>query len=70
MRFIIRKLVKNPRLSVVKVSAKINEKFPTSISPETVRQVLREAALHGRSARKQFFLVQKTESLGFHSQNQ
>ena len=38
-RFIIRKIVKNPHLSAVKVSAKFNEKFSTSISminkPET-----------------------------------
>ncbi|GBM13242.1 hypothetical protein AVEN_214945-1 [Araneus ventricosus] len=36
-RFIIRKFVKNPRLSALKVSAEFNEKFSTSVSPETVR---------------------------------
>ncbi|GBN89873.1 hypothetical protein AVEN_210341-1 [Araneus ventricosus] len=34
-RFIIRKFVKNPRLSALKVSAEFNEKFSTPISPET-----------------------------------
>ncbi|GBN07888.1 hypothetical protein AVEN_61987-1 [Araneus ventricosus] len=49
-RFIFRKFVKNPRLSALKVSAEFNEKFSTSISPETVRRVLRTAGLNGRSA--------------------
>ncbi|GBM16175.1 hypothetical protein AVEN_126443-1 [Araneus ventricosus] len=44
-RFIIRKFVKNPRLSALKVSAEFNEKFSTPISPETVRRVLRAAEL-------------------------
>jgi len=35
-RFIIRKFVKNPRSSAVKVSAEFNAKFSTLISPETV----------------------------------
>ncbi|GBM19548.1 hypothetical protein AVEN_108016-1 [Araneus ventricosus] len=48
-RFIIRKFVKNPRLSVLKVSAEFNETFSTPISPETVRRVLRAAGLIGRS---------------------
>ena len=59
-RFIIRKIVKNPYLSVVKVSAEFNEKFPTSISSETVRRVLRKAGFC-RSARKQFFVSEKKE---------
>ncbi|GBM69178.1 hypothetical protein AVEN_91760-1 [Araneus ventricosus] len=49
-RFIIRKFVKNPHLCALKVSAEFNEKFSTSISPETVRRVLRAAGLNGRSA--------------------
>ena len=36
-RFIIRKFVKNPRLSATKVNAEFNEKFSTSISPIIVR---------------------------------
>ena len=68
-RFIIRKFVKNPLLSAVEVSAEFNVKFSTSVSPETVRRVLREAGLHG-SARKNFFVMRKTESLGFHPENQ
>ncbi|GBM07244.1 hypothetical protein AVEN_25498-1 [Araneus ventricosus] len=51
-RFIIRKFVKNPRLSALKVSAKFDENFSTSISPETVRRVLRAAGLNRRSARR------------------
>ena len=39
-RFIVRKFVKNPYLSAVKVSAEFNEKLCTSISPETIRRVL------------------------------
>ena len=69
-RFIIRKIFKNLRSSAVKVSAEFNKKFSTSISPKTLRRVLREAELHGRSARKNFLLVRKTESLGFHLQIQ
>ncbi|GBN02801.1 hypothetical protein AVEN_141011-1 [Araneus ventricosus] len=44
-RFIIRKFVKNPSLSALKVSAVFNEAFSTTISPETVRRVLRAAGL-------------------------
>ncbi|GBM58375.1 hypothetical protein AVEN_212727-1 [Araneus ventricosus] len=55
-RFIIRKFVKNPRLSALKVSAEFNEKFSTPISPETVRRVLRAAGINGRSARRKFFV--------------
>ncbi|GBN74525.1 hypothetical protein AVEN_245289-1 [Araneus ventricosus] len=58
-RFIIRKFVKNPRLSALKISVEFNEKFPTSISPETVRRVLRAAGLNGRSARRKFFVSEK-----------
>ena len=36
-RFIIRKIMKNPCLSVVKVTAKFNEKFSTSVSPKSVK---------------------------------
>ncbi|GBO09148.1 hypothetical protein AVEN_241107-1 [Araneus ventricosus] len=55
-RFIIRKLVKNPRLSALKVSAEFNKKFFTSISSETVRRVLKAAGLNGRSACRTFLL--------------
>ena len=48
-------------MSAVKVSAKFNEKFFTSISPETVQRVIRESELHERSARKKFLLVRKTK---------
>ncbi|GBM53841.1 hypothetical protein AVEN_261228-1 [Araneus ventricosus] len=54
--FIIRKFVKNPRLSALKVSAEFNDKFSTPISPETVRRVLRAAGLNGRSARRKFLI--------------
>ncbi|GBM65332.1 hypothetical protein AVEN_157564-1 [Araneus ventricosus] len=69
-RFIIRKFVKNPRLSALKVSAEFYEKFSTSISPETVRRVLRGAGLNGRLPVENVLLVQETESLGFTSENQ
>ena len=42
-KFIIRKFVKNPHLTAVKVIAEFNEKFSTLFSPETVR-VLRATA--------------------------
>ncbi|GBM32375.1 hypothetical protein AVEN_239774-1 [Araneus ventricosus] len=61
--FIIRKFVKNPRLSALKVSAEFNEKFSTPISPETVRRVLRAAGLNGRSARRKFFVSAKNRKL-------
>ncbi|GBO28128.1 hypothetical protein AVEN_18900-1 [Araneus ventricosus] len=50
-RFIIRKFVKKPHLSALKVSAEFNEKFSTSISPGTVRRVLRVTGLNRRSVR-------------------
>ena len=50
--------------------AEFNEKFSTSISPTTVRRVLREAGLHGCSTSKNILLERKIESLGFHLQNQ
>ncbi|KFM63968.1 hypothetical protein X975_22520, partial [Stegodyphus mimosarum] len=62
-RFNIRKFVKSPRLSAVKVSAEFNANFSTSISPETVRRVLREAGLHGRSARKKVSASEKNRKL-------
>ncbi|GBN66236.1 hypothetical protein AVEN_74180-1, partial [Araneus ventricosus] len=58
-RFIIRKFLKNTRLSALKVSAEFSEKFSTSISPETVRRVLRGAGLNGRCARRNFFVSAK-----------
>ncbi|GBM49212.1 hypothetical protein AVEN_65742-1 [Araneus ventricosus] len=64
-RFIIRKFVKNPRLSALKVSTEFNEKFSTPISPETDRRVLREAGLNGRSARRKFFVSAKNRKLMF-----
>ncbi|GBM82504.1 hypothetical protein AVEN_15506-1 [Araneus ventricosus] len=64
-RFIIRKFVKNPRLSALKVSAEFNENFSTPISPETVRRVLRAAGLNGRSARRKFFVSAKNRKLMF-----
>ncbi|GBL97334.1 Transposable element Tc1 transposase [Araneus ventricosus] len=62
-RFIIRKFVKNPRLSALKASAEFNENFSTLISPETVRQVLRAAKLNGRSARRKFFVSAENRKL-------
>ncbi|GBM01509.1 hypothetical protein AVEN_209318-1 [Araneus ventricosus] len=61
--FIIRKFVKNPSLSALKVSAEFNEKFSTPISHETVRRVLRAAGLNGRSARRKFFVSAKNRKL-------
>ncbi|GBN09234.1 hypothetical protein AVEN_48114-1 [Araneus ventricosus] len=62
-RFIIRKFVKNPCLSALKVSAEFNEKFSTPISPETVRRVLRAAESNGRSTRRKFFVSAKNRKL-------
>ncbi|GBO42438.1 hypothetical protein AVEN_31656-1 [Araneus ventricosus] len=62
-RFIIRKFVKNPRLSALKVSAEFNKEFSTPISPETVRRVLRAAGLNGRSARRKFFVSAENRKL-------
>ncbi|GBO38029.1 hypothetical protein AVEN_145016-1 [Araneus ventricosus] len=61
--FIIRKFVKNPRVSALKVSAEFNEKCSTPISPETVRRVIRAAGLNGRSARRNFFVSAKNRKL-------
>ncbi|GBN73348.1 hypothetical protein AVEN_260145-1 [Araneus ventricosus] len=55
-RFIIRKFVKNPRFSALKVSAEFDENFSSSISPETVRRTLRATGLNGSSARRKFLL--------------
>ncbi|GBN59778.1 hypothetical protein AVEN_107053-1 [Araneus ventricosus] len=62
-RFIIRKFVNNPSLSALKVSAEFNENFSTTISPETVRRVLRAAGVNGRSARRKFFVSTKKRKL-------
>ncbi|GBM41648.1 hypothetical protein AVEN_269615-1, partial [Araneus ventricosus] len=62
-RFIIRKFVENPSLSALKVSAVFNEKFSTTISPETVRRVLRAAGVNGRSIRRKFFVSTKKRTL-------
>ncbi|GBL85289.1 Transposable element Tc1 transposase [Araneus ventricosus] len=62
-RFIIRKFVKNPSLSALKVSAEFNEKFSTTISPETVQRVLRASGLNGCSARRKFFVSEKNRKL-------
>ncbi|GBL95646.1 hypothetical protein AVEN_24847-1 [Araneus ventricosus] len=62
-RFIIRKFVKNPRLSALKVSAEFNENFSTPISPETVRRVLRAAGLNGRSVSRKLFVSAKNRKL-------
>ncbi|GBM58728.1 hypothetical protein AVEN_175337-1 [Araneus ventricosus] len=62
-RIIIRKFMKNPRLSALKVSAEFNEKLSTPISPETVRRVLRAAGLNGRSVRRKFFVSAKNRKL-------
>ncbi|GBN16597.1 hypothetical protein AVEN_241560-1 [Araneus ventricosus] len=61
-RFIMRKFVKNPRLSALKDSAEFNGNFSTSISPETVR-VLRRAGLNWRSACRKFFVGAKNRKL-------
>ena len=55
--------MKNPRLSAVKVSVEFNEKFSTSVSPETAQRVLRDAGLHGHSACKNFFVNAKNRKL-------
>ncbi|GBO37993.1 hypothetical protein AVEN_209798-1, partial [Araneus ventricosus] len=62
-RFIIRKFVKSPCLSALKVSTEFNEKCSTSISPETVRRVLRAAGLNRRSARRKLFVSGKNRKL-------
>ena len=47
-------LLENLR-SAVKVTAKFNKIFSTSISPETVRRVLGAAGLNGRFAHRKKF---------------
>ncbi len=59
----IRKFVKHPRMSAVKVSSEFNETFSTSISPAIVLQILKAAGLHGRSARRNFFVSNKNRKL-------
>ena len=55
--------MKYPCLSVVKVTAEFNEKNSTSISLETVWQVLRTAGLNGHSAHRKFFVSAKSRKL-------
>ena len=62
-RFIIRKFVQSPHLSAVKVTAKLSEKCSSSVSPETVRRVLRTAGLNGHSAHRKFFVSAKSRKL-------
>ncbi|GBM96729.1 hypothetical protein AVEN_104126-1 [Araneus ventricosus] len=68
-RFIIRKFAKNPSLSALKVSAVFNEKFSTTISPETVRRVLRAAGVMGVLPVENFLLVRKKGNSCFPSRN-
>ncbi|GBN34002.1 hypothetical protein AVEN_143999-1 [Araneus ventricosus] len=62
-RFIIRKFVKNPCLSALKVSTEFYEKCSTSISPEIVLRLLRAAGLNERYARRKFFVSAKNRKL-------
>lgn len=55
-RTIIRKVTKNPRTSVPKLTVDISKMIGRPISVESVRNVLREDNLHGRSARKKPYI--------------
>ena len=56
-------------MNAVKVATEFNEKFSTSVSPETVWWVFRAAGLNGCFAFRKFFVSVKKERLGFNSQN-
>ena len=49
-------------------AVKVIAKFSTSVSPKTVRRVLRATTLNWRFAHRKIFVNAKKERFGFHSQ--
>ncbi|GBN27051.1 Transposable element Tcb1 transposase [Araneus ventricosus] len=55
-RWIVRKVICNPKTSAVKLTLKAQQRFNKSVSPEMVRDILRKYNFHGRVARRKPFL--------------
>ncbi|GBM17788.1 hypothetical protein AVEN_67015-1 [Araneus ventricosus] len=55
-RWIVRKVICNPKTSAVKLTLKAQQRFNKSANPETVRNILRKYNFHGRVARRKPFL--------------
>ncbi|GBO15255.1 Transposable element Tcb1 transposase [Araneus ventricosus] len=55
-RWIVRKVICNPKTSAMKLILKAQQRFNKSVSPETVRDILRKYNFHGRVARRKPFL--------------
>ena len=55
--------MKNLCLSAVKVSAEFSDKFSSSISPETVKRILRATGLNGSFACRKYFVSVKNRKL-------
>ncbi|GBL64137.1 Transposable element Tcb1 transposase [Araneus ventricosus] len=55
-RWIVRKVICNPKTSAVKLTVKAQQRFNKSVNPETVQNILRKYNFHGRVARRKPFL--------------
>ena len=58
-RWIIRKIICNPKTSAVRQTLKAQQRFNKTASSETVRNILRKHNFHGRIARRKPFLSEK-----------
>lgn len=58
-RFIVQKMKKNPQISAPKLAGEIQKIMGKSFCTETIRRVLRNHDLHGRTALKKPFLSRK-----------
>ncbi len=55
-RTIIRKILKNPKLSALKLTIEFREETKKEVSVETIRRVLREKNYHGQIARRKPYI--------------
>ncbi|GBN30630.1 hypothetical protein AVEN_51783-1 [Araneus ventricosus] len=67
-RWIVRKIICNPKTSAVKSALKAQQRFKKSANPETVRNILRKYNFHVRVARRKPFLskAHRRALLDFH----
>ncbi|GBN87099.1 hypothetical protein AVEN_253141-1 [Araneus ventricosus] len=61
--FIMHKIKKNPRLSAVKLTTKLEKRFAIKVNPETVRRVIRSYVYNSRVARRKVFVNERTRKL-------
>lgn len=58
-RTIIRKIKQNPKLSAPKIATELEIGTGIKVNPETVRNVLRKANYHGRTARRKSYINER-----------